>query len=74
MPAVSKNQRIAMAIREHHPEKLYPRNRGLLKMSKRQTHDFATTPEKGLPTIKKTKKTTKRKGRSRKIKVPSYLK
>jgi hypothetical protein len=31
MPAVSRNQRIAMAIAEHHPEKLKARNRGLLK-------------------------------------------
>ncbi len=38
-----------MAIAEHHPEKLYKRNRGLLKMGKQQLHDFASTPEKGLP-------------------------
>ncbi len=38
-----------MAIAEHHPEKLYKRNRGLLKMSKQQLHDFASTKEKGLP-------------------------
>jgi len=46
MPAVSKKQRIAMAIAEHAPEKLYGRNRGILKMSKSQLHDFAAT--KGL--------------------------
>ena len=50
MPAKSKrNQRIAMAIAEHHPEKLYARNKGLKSMAKRQLHDFASTPEKGLP-------------------------
>jgi hypothetical protein len=46
MPAVSKKQRIAMAIAEHEPEKLYKRNKGMLKMSHEQQHDFAST--KGL--------------------------
>ncbi len=55
MPAVSKKQRIAMAIAEHHPEKLYSRNKGLKKMSKGQLHDFAATKEKGLPLKKKKK-------------------
>ena len=49
MPAKSKAQREAMAIAEHHPEELYGRNKGLLKMSKGQLHDFAATKEKGLP-------------------------
>lgn len=49
MPAVSKKQQIAMAIAEHEPNKLYERNRGLLKMSHQQLHDFAATPRKGLP-------------------------
>lgn len=49
MPAVSRNQRIAMAIAEHHPEKLLPRNRGMLSMDKSKLHDFASTKEKGLP-------------------------
>lgn len=49
MPAVSKAQQIAMAIAEHNPKKLYGRNRGLLKMSKGQLHDFAATPRRGLP-------------------------
>lgn len=44
-----------MAIAEHHPEKLKKRNRGLLKMSHQQLHDFASTPEKGLP-MKKPKR------------------
>lgn len=49
MPALSVKQRRAMAIAEHNPEELYGRNRGLLKMSKSQLHDFASTKEKGLP-------------------------
>lgn len=44
-----------MAIAEHDPEKLKKRNRGLLKMSHRQLHDFAATPESGLPLKKKKK-------------------
>jgi hypothetical protein len=48
MPAVSKAQRRAMAIAEHHPKKLRGKNRGLLKMTKEQLHDFASTKEKGL--------------------------
>ena len=49
MPAVSKAQREAMAIAEHDPGKLKPANRGLLKMSHQQLHDFAATKESGLP-------------------------
>jgi hypothetical protein len=49
MPAVSKKQREAMAIAEHSPEKLNPANRGLLKMSHQQLHDFAATKETHLP-------------------------
>lgn len=52
MPAMSRNQRIAAAIAEHHPEELYDRNKGMAKMSQSQLHDFAATPEKGLPKIK----------------------
>ena len=55
MPALSKAQRTVMAIAEHAPGKLYKRNRGLLKMSHEQLHDFADTPEKGLPERKKGK-------------------
>ena len=51
MPAVSEEQREVMAIAEHHPEKLHKGNRGLLKMSKTQLHDFAAT--KGLHRKKK---------------------
>jgi len=49
MPSVSVKQRRAMAIAEHHPGALYSRNKGLLDMSRQQLHDFASTPEKGLP-------------------------
>lgn len=49
MPSVSQNQQIAMAIAEHEPGKLYKRNRGLLKMSKEDLDEFASTPRKGLP-------------------------
>lgn len=45
MPAVSREQRQAMAIAEHEPEKLYKKNRGLLKMSKEQLHDYTNTTD-----------------------------
>ena len=49
MPAESVAQRRAMSIAKYHPEMLYKRNRGLLKMSKEQLDDYASTKEKGLP-------------------------
>jgi hypothetical protein len=49
MPAVSKAQQAAMAIAEHDPEKLQSKNKGLLKMSHTQLHDFAATKRKNLP-------------------------
>lgn len=49
MPAKSIAQRKAIAIAEHEPGKLYARNKGLLSMDKEDMHDFAATPEKGLP-------------------------
>lgn len=49
MPAKSEAQRRLMAMAEHHPEQIYARNRGVLAMSTSQMHDYATTPEKGLP-------------------------
>lgn len=49
MPATSKAQQQAMAIAEHAPEKLYSKNKGMLKMTKGQLHDFAATKRKGLP-------------------------
>ena len=55
MPSSSKSQQIAMAIAEHAPDKLYPENKSMLKMSHKQLHDFASTKTKGLP-FKKGKK------------------
>lgn len=56
MPALSKAQRRLMAIAKHHPEKVYARNRSILKMTGRQLHEFAKTKEKGLPYHKRKKK------------------
>jgi hypothetical protein len=64
MPAHSKAQRRAMAIAEHAPEKLYAKDKGLLKMTKKQLHDFASTKEKRLP--EKVKKKHPRKKVSKK--------
>jgi len=55
-PAVSKKQRKLMGLAKHSPEKLYKRNRGVTKMSKKQLGDFARTKEKGLPNKKGKKK------------------
>lgn len=38
-----------MAIAEHHPEQLNADNAGMKQMSHSQLHDFASTPESGLP-------------------------
>jgi hypothetical protein len=56
MPATSKKQRRMMAIAEHHPEELYKRNRGVLKMKHEQLHDYASTKEKKLPQKKHKKR------------------
>jgi hypothetical protein len=53
MPAVSKKQRALMAIAEHNPKKVYKRNKGVLKMSKSQLHDYAATKSKSLPKRKR---------------------
>lgn len=55
-PAKSKSQRRLMGLAKHHPSKVYKRNRGVLKMSKRQLREFAVTKEKGLPRKKKKKR------------------
>lgn len=49
MPSVSQAQQEATAIAEHEPSKLNPENRGLLKMTHQQLHEFASTPREGLP-------------------------
>lgn len=49
MPAVSAAQRTAAAIALHAPQKLYKKNRGLLKMSGSQLHEFTSFgPQRGL--------------------------
>jgi hypothetical protein len=58
MPAVSQKQQQAMAIAEHEPNKLYGRNRGLLKMSHKQLHEFASTKRKKLPVRARKQKTS----------------
>lgn len=42
-----------MALAEHRPSEVSSKNRGVLSMSRKQLHDFASTPEKGLPERKK---------------------
>ena len=49
MPAKSVKQRRLMGLAEHHPEKVFKKNRGVLGMSKEDLSDFASTKEKGLP-------------------------
>lgn len=56
MPAVSQKQRMMMAIAEHQPKKLYKRNKSVLKMSKKQLSDYASTPTSTLPQAIKPKK------------------
>lgn len=56
-PAVSKKQRQAMAIAEHGGGKPGEPSAEMAKsMSKKQLHEFASTPEKGLPEHKAPKK------------------
>ncbi len=49
MPSKSKAEQIAMAIAEHEPGKLYARNKGMLKMTHQELHDFASGSMKGKP-------------------------
>lgn len=49
-----------MAIAEHEPEKLYKRNRKVLKMNKKQLREFAKTERKDLPEKAKPKNKNKR--------------
>lgn len=60
MPAKNEKQRELMAIAEHHPEKVYAKNRGVLSMSKGQLRDFAAT--KGLPSKSKRFKVRRHRG------------
>lgn len=47
MPAKSEKQRRMMAIAEHHPEKLYQKNKSVLKMSHKQLHEFSSKKDNG---------------------------
>lgn len=49
MPAVSKAQQQAAAIAEKSPNKLYAKNKGLLKMGKPELSKFSSTKANGLP-------------------------
>lgn len=49
MPSISKAQRAVFAIAEHHPEKLYSRNKNLADLPHKTLHDFAATNTKDLP-------------------------
>ena len=53
MPATSQKQRQLMAIAEHHPSKVSKKNRGVLKMSHKQLHDFASTKASAVKKAKK---------------------
>lgn len=55
LPSVSKSQRKLMALAKYHPEEVNAKNRDVLKMSKKELSDFASTSEKGLPKKVKTK-------------------
>lgn len=49
MPSKTEKQRITAVIAEHQPDKLYKRNKGMLKMSKEQLSEFARKSTKGSP-------------------------
>jgi hypothetical protein len=49
MPATTPKQRMLMGLAEHHPEQVSRKNRGVLKMSQGQLHDFASTKGLGSP-------------------------
>lgn len=55
MPAKSEKQRRLFAIAEHHPSKLYKRNRKILKVPKSVMHEFAEKAEHTKKRIKKKK-------------------
>jgi hypothetical protein len=46
MPAVSRAQQKLMGLAEHNPSKVSKKNRGVLKMSHQQLHDFASSSPK----------------------------
>ena len=56
MPANLISFRRLTGLALHHPEKVYKRNKSILKMSGTALHDYASTPETGLPYKKKKKR------------------
>lgn len=56
MPAKSQAQQALMALAENNPSAVSKRNRGVLKMSHTQLHDFASTKVKDLSEHLKKKK------------------
>jgi hypothetical protein len=44
-----------MGLAEHNPGSVSKKNRGVLSMNRKQLHEFAATPKKGLPLRKKKK-------------------
>ena len=56
MPSVSVSQRRLMALAEHHPAEVYKKNKSILHMKNVALHDYASTPESGLPYKKKKKR------------------
>jgi hypothetical protein len=48
MPAKSVAQRKLMGMALHHPEKVSAKNKGILKMTRAQLHDYSDTEEDGL--------------------------
>lgn len=57
MPAKSEKQRKMMAIALHHPEKLHKENRGVLKMSKSDMREFASSRPRSHSPIKPVSRT-----------------
>lgn len=49
MPAVSKAQQRLMAMALHDPSKVSKKNRGVLKMNKKQLREFVKSKSKKLP-------------------------
>lgn len=56
MPAKSIALRRLAGLAEHHPEKVFKKNRSILKMSGVELSKYASTPETGLPYKVKKKK------------------
>ena len=73
MPATSKAQRELMAIAEHHPSEVSAKNRGILKMTHAQLHDYAATKETGLPShVEKPSKGARKAGRYEGLHVTAH--